>query len=196
MRGQGWAAERACVGSSPPRWPTRSPGCCPRRCWPSPSVSTSSSAGVSAAVRRPRLTMFTGWLLVSAVVFSYMSGMVHPYYTVAMAPAVAGLVGIGAVWAWRNRSGWDGRTVLAAMISLTAVWSAMLLHRNALWPSMGSVGIDRGCTRRSHRGARTRTTPDRRSRRQRSECWPRSVAQRHSRSPPPRRRTTARSRPR
>ena len=59
-----------------------------------------------------------------------MSGMVHPYYTVAMAPAVAGLVGIGAVWAWRNRAGWDGRTVLAAMISLTAAWSAMLLHRN------------------------------------------------------------------
>ena len=79
--------------------------------------------------------MFAGWLLVSALVFSYMSGMVHPYYTVAMAPAVAGLVGIGAVWAWRERAGWDGRLALAAMIALTAVWSAMLLHRNAFGPA-------------------------------------------------------------
>lgn len=81
------------------------------------------------------LTMFAGWLVVSALVFSYMSGMVHPYYTVAMAPAVAGLVGIGAVWVWRNREGWDGRIALSAMTVSTAVWSAILLHRNAFGPS-------------------------------------------------------------
>jgi 4-amino-4-deoxy-L-arabinose transferase-like glycosyltransferase len=80
------------------------------------------------------LTMFTGWLLVSALVFDYMGGMVHPYYTVAMAPAVAGLAGIGTMWAWRDRAGWDGRTALAAIIALTAIWSAMLLHRNAFGP--------------------------------------------------------------
>lgn len=81
------------------------------------------------------LTTFAGWLLVSALVFSYMSGMVHPYYTAAMAPAVAGLVGIGTVWAWRDRAGWDGRTALAAMIAVTAVWSAIVLHRNAFGPA-------------------------------------------------------------
>ena len=80
------------------------------------------------------LTMFAGWLLVSALVFSYMSGMVHPYYTVAMAPAVAGLVGLGGAWAWRNRAGADGRIALAAMIGATAVWSAILMHRNAFGP--------------------------------------------------------------
>lgn len=81
------------------------------------------------------LSMFSGWLLVSALVFSYMSGMVHPYYTVAMAPAVAGLVGAGAVWAWRDRAAWDGRIALAAMTVSTAVWSADLLHRNAFGPT-------------------------------------------------------------
>lgn len=81
------------------------------------------------------LTMFTGWLLVSALVFDYMSGMVHPYYTVAMAPAVAGLAGIGTMWAWRDRAGWDGRIALAAIIALTAIWSAILLHRNAFGPA-------------------------------------------------------------
>ena len=81
------------------------------------------------------LTMFTGWLLVSALVFSYMSGMVHPYYTVAMAPAVAGLVGLGGAWAWRNRAGADGRIALATMIVATAGWSAILMHRNAFGPT-------------------------------------------------------------
>jgi 4-amino-4-deoxy-L-arabinose transferase-like glycosyltransferase len=81
------------------------------------------------------LTMFAGWLLASALVFSYMSGMVHPYYTVAMAPAVAGLVGIGATWTWRERAGWDGRITMAAMILLTAAWSAVLLRRNVFGPA-------------------------------------------------------------
>lgn len=81
------------------------------------------------------LSMFGGCLLVSALVFSYMSGMVHPYCTVAMAPATAGLVGIGTAWAWRDRAGWDGRAALAAMIVLTAIWSAMLMHRNDFGPA-------------------------------------------------------------
>ena len=105
--------------------------------WLLPAALVAAAFGVYLVFRgrlsrgeKAALTMFTGWLVVSALVFSYMSGMVHPYYTVAMAPAVAGLVGIGTVWAWRSRAGWDGRIVLAAMIALTAVWSAILLHRN------------------------------------------------------------------
>ncbi len=81
------------------------------------------------------LLMWGTWLVVTGLVFSFMGGMVHPYYTVAMAPAVAGLVGIGAVWAWRRRSSWDGRSALAAMIVLAAGWSALLLHRNAFGPA-------------------------------------------------------------
>ena len=79
--------------------------------------------------------MFAGWLLVSALVFSYMSGMVHPYYTVAMAPAVAGLVGIGTIWAWRERAGWDGRIALAAMIVAHRGLVGVLLHRNVFGPA-------------------------------------------------------------
>ena len=57
------------------------------------------------------LLMWGTWLVVTGVVFSFMGGMVHPYYTVALAPAIAALVGIGAVWAWRRRSqlGWPLR---------------------------------------------------------------------------------------
>jgi 4-amino-4-deoxy-L-arabinose transferase-like glycosyltransferase len=75
------------------------------------------------------------WLLVTGVVFSFMGGIVHPYYTVALAPPIAALVGIGAVWAWRRRARWDGRGALAALILLAALPSASLLHRNAFgWP--------------------------------------------------------------
>jgi 4-amino-4-deoxy-L-arabinose transferase-like glycosyltransferase len=81
------------------------------------------------------LLMWGTWLVLTGVVFSFMGGMVHPYYTVALAPAIAGLVGIGAVWAWRRRSSWDGRGALAAMIVLAAGRAALLLHRNAFGPA-------------------------------------------------------------
>ncbi len=110
--------------------------------WLLPAALLTTAIGVYLLLRgrlsrgeKAALTMFAGWLLVSALVFSYMSGMVHPYYTVAMAPAVAGLVGIGTICAWRERAGWDGRIALAAMIWLTAIWSAVLLHRNVFGPT-------------------------------------------------------------
>ncbi len=75
-----------------------------------------------------------GWLLVTALVFSFMSGTIHPYYTVALAPAIGALVGIGAGLAWRRREHWDGRLMMAAMIGLAAWWSIVLLDRNSWGP--------------------------------------------------------------
>ena len=46
---------------------------------------------------RAAALLWGGWLVVTGVVFSYMSGIIHPYYTVALAPAIAALAGIGAV---------------------------------------------------------------------------------------------------
>ena len=43
---------------------------------------------------RAGLLLWGGWLLVTGAVFSFMAGTVHPYYNVALAPAVAALVGI------------------------------------------------------------------------------------------------------
>jgi 4-amino-4-deoxy-L-arabinose transferase-like glycosyltransferase len=97
--------------------------------------------GIYLAVRRRlsrgelcALTIWGSWLMVTGLVFSYMSGVVHPYYTVALAPAIAALVGMGGLWAWRRRSGWDGRFALGAMIALAAASSAVLLHRNNFNP--------------------------------------------------------------
>jgi 4-amino-4-deoxy-L-arabinose transferase-like glycosyltransferase len=58
-------------------------------------------------------------LLVAGLTFSFMAGIFHAYYTVALAPAIAALVGIGAVAAWRERHGPIARVVLAAVTAAT-----------------------------------------------------------------------------
>ncbi|MDP9889348.1 ArnT family glycosyltransferase [Pseudarthrobacter enclensis] len=82
---------------------------------------------------RGALVLWGGWFLVTAGVLSFMSGIVHPYYSVALAPAVAALVGIGSVELWRGRQSWAARIVLAVTVLGTSVWSAVLLGRDAAW---------------------------------------------------------------
>jgi 4-amino-4-deoxy-L-arabinose transferase-like glycosyltransferase len=98
--------------------------------------------GVYLAIRRAlsggelcALLTWGTWSVVTGLVLSFMGGMVHPYYTVALAPAIAALVGMGPVWAWRRRSSWDGRCALAAMLLLAAVPSAVLLRRIVFGPA-------------------------------------------------------------
>jgi 4-amino-4-deoxy-L-arabinose transferase-like glycosyltransferase len=74
-----------------------------------------------------------GWLLVTAVVFSFMNGIVHPYYTVALAPAIAALVGIGATLLWRNRSALPASTALAGTVLVTSILACVLLARTDGW---------------------------------------------------------------
>jgi 4-amino-4-deoxy-L-arabinose transferase-like glycosyltransferase len=84
---------------------------------------------------RAAYVAWSGWLLVTGVVFTFMNGTVHPFYTVALAPAVAALVGLGSAWAWRTHSGWDGRIALAIMLGLAAWWSVDLLNLNHFGPT-------------------------------------------------------------
>ena len=145
--------------------------------WLLPAALVAAAFGVYLVFRgrlsrgeKAALTMFTGWLVVSALVFSYMSGMVHPYYTVAMAPAVAGLVGIGTVWAWRSRAGWDGRIVLAAMIALTAVMVGNTSAPQRLWITMVPMGPRHGRDCCGRRGAWPRIAPACRGRARRRDA--------------------------
>ena len=88
---------------------------------------------------RAAALLWGGWLVVTGLVFSYMSGIIHPYYTVALAPAIGALTGIGAVTAWRARRSMAGgqalaaRAVLAAGLVVTAWWAFVLLGRSADW---------------------------------------------------------------
>jgi 4-amino-4-deoxy-L-arabinose transferase-like glycosyltransferase len=82
---------------------------------------------------RAAALLWGGWLLVTGTVFSLMEGIFHAYYLVALAPAVAALVGTGAVHLWRARSAAGPRAVLAGTLLLTAVWAFVLLRRTPDW---------------------------------------------------------------
>ena len=84
-------------------------------------------------VTRAAVVVWAGWLIVTLLVFSYMQGIFHGYYTVALAPAIAALVGIGADMLWRRRDHRAASSVLAAAVAITAVWSASLLNRAPAW---------------------------------------------------------------
>ena len=88
---------------------------------------------------RAAALLWGGWLIVTGLVFSYMSGIIHPYYTVALAPAIGALAGIGAVTVWQARRSMlarralAARSVLAAGLIVTAWWAFVLLGRSAGW---------------------------------------------------------------
>src|SRR5207237_4213309 len=71
--------------------------------------------------------------VVTAAAFSLGRGIIHPYYTVALAPATGALVGIGGSSMWRLRHRWQARVVLAVALGVTAVWSYVLLARTPGW---------------------------------------------------------------
>jgi 4-amino-4-deoxy-L-arabinose transferase-like glycosyltransferase len=82
---------------------------------------------------RAAALLWGGWVIVTGLVFSYMAGIIHPYYMIALAPGIGALVGIGAVALWDKRLGWAGRAVVAATVLVTAVWSYVLLDRTPDW---------------------------------------------------------------
>ncbi len=82
---------------------------------------------------RAQVVVWLAWLVVTGLTFSFMAGIFHAYYTVALAPAIAALVGIGADLAWRRRAAWGWRVLLAAVTVGTGWWSWVLLGRSAGW---------------------------------------------------------------
>ncbi|MGF1240449.1 glycosyltransferase family 39 protein [Streptomyces sp. 2-6] len=70
-----------------------------------------------------------GSLVMTAAVFSYMAGIFHQYYTVALAPYLAAVVGMGATALWARRSRLWASLALAAAVTATAAWGYVLLNR-------------------------------------------------------------------
>ncbi len=86
-------------------------------------------------LRRAGFLLWGGWLVVTALVFSYMEGIFHEYYTVALAPAIGALVGMGVAALWSRRASWPFAALLAAVTALTAWWAWVLLGRSGDWQS-------------------------------------------------------------
>jgi 4-amino-4-deoxy-L-arabinose transferase-like glycosyltransferase len=89
------------------------------------------------AARTSRVRAFAllwgGWLMVTGLVFSYMQGIIHPYYMVALAPAIGALVGVGAMALWQAGLPVAGRIAAAAGVLGTGVWAYALLDRTPGW---------------------------------------------------------------
>ncbi len=80
--------------------------------------------------RRAALLLWGGTLLVTGLVFSYAKGIIHPYYTVALAPAIGALVAMSVAVLWPLRSALWVRSVLALAVLSSAAWSFVLLDRS------------------------------------------------------------------
>ena len=82
---------------------------------------------------RAAAVIWGGWLVVTAAVFSFMNGIVHPYYTVALAPAIGACIGVGATLLWQNRSSLPCATALAGAVVVTSILACVLLARAQGW---------------------------------------------------------------
>lgn len=88
---------------------------------PIPGTQTPQQALLGGAI------IWLGWLVVTAAVFSFMAGIYHDYYTVALAPAIGGAVAIGGAALWANRGHGAARVALSVTSIGTGVWALVLL---------------------------------------------------------------------
>ncbi|MES2171314.1 MAG: glycosyltransferase family 39 protein [Actinomycetota bacterium] len=108
--------------------------------WLLPAALIVMVAGFVLLFRTPRtdprrvvLFLFSGWLLVTALFFSFMAGIFHAYYTVALAPPLAGTLAIGASLLWSRRAELWARIILSATVFVTAFWAYSLLAEASSW---------------------------------------------------------------
>src|SRR5512141_183886 len=116
------------------------------------SAARPGGPGGRRCAARPRAAdlMWGGWLVVTALIFSLMSGIVHTYYAVVMAPPIGALLGAGVVelWSQRNAGGTRGRVaalVLAASVAGSGLVAALLLARTPnFYPLLGPAVLVAG----------------------------------------------------
>ena len=121
--------------------------------WLLPAALILGIAGLWVTRRAPRtdtvrasLLLWLGWLVVTGVVFSFANGIMHPYYTVALAPAVGGAVGVGASLLWQRRNDIRATAVLTGTMLVTTMAAIVLLVRTEDWnpwlrPAIVVVGV-------------------------------------------------------
>ncbi|OCB10121.1 mannosyltransferase [Mycolicibacterium porcinum] len=77
--------------------------------------------------------LFGSWLLIDGVVLSFMKSMVHPYYSLSLAPALAAMFAIGVAEMWRRREDRLRQIGLTTLLLGTAGWGFWILGRNGSW---------------------------------------------------------------
>lgn len=111
-------------------------------------LATRAADDALIRIRRAQLIIFGAWLIVTWLVFSFMAGIFHAYYTVALSPAIAALAAICAASLhelWGDR--WTP-AVTGLLIALSSAWSMALVLRSGsftwLGICIGVVGVAAG----------------------------------------------------
>ena len=95
-----------------------------------------------ARIRRAQIVIFGAWLIVTWLVFSFMAGIFHAYYTVALSPAIAALVAIcgASLLEPRDRPWMPG--VVGLLIAVTSAWDMALVLRSGSFAWLGvCIGV-------------------------------------------------------
>jgi 4-amino-4-deoxy-L-arabinose transferase-like glycosyltransferase len=105
--------------------------------WLLPSVLILAGALLWVGRRAPRtdgvrasVAVWGLWVVVTGLTFSFMAGIIHPYYMVALAPGIAGLAGLGGVLLWQRRSLPAAAVPLAAAVAAAGAMAFQLLGRS------------------------------------------------------------------
>ncbi|WP_138444087.1 glycosyltransferase family 39 protein [Sinomonas susongensis] len=110
--------------------------------WLLPAALLVGAALVWVGRRAPRtdpvrasVIAWGGWVLVTGLTFSLMQGIIHEYYTVALAPGIAALVGLGGGILWhRRRWPFEACALAAAVLSAGAMGIVLMLRASGFVP--------------------------------------------------------------
>ncbi|MEU0312617.1 glycosyltransferase family 39 protein [Nocardioides sp. NPDC006273] len=109
--------------------------------WLLPAALLVLVAGLVALRKAPRtdltraaLMLSGATMLVTGLVFSFMAGIYHDYYVVALAPWIAVTAVVGTVIMWRDRDDLTARITLAIAMAGSAVWGWLLLGQSGEQP--------------------------------------------------------------
>ncbi len=108
--------------------------------WLLPAALVLGVVGIALRGRAPRtdarratLLVWGLWLVVTGLTFSLAQGIIHPYYTVALAPAIGALVGAGGASLCSHRDRWWAGPTLAVVLGATTGWAFVLLARTPMF---------------------------------------------------------------
>src|SRR5438105_12446273 len=125
--------------------------------WLIPGAVILLGASLLLTFRRPRtdivraaFLIWAGALLLTGAVFSFGRRIIHPYHTVALAPAIGALVGMGSVYLWQRRAELVARLAMGGALAATVVWSFVLLRRSSTFlPGLGAAVLRSGLVART-----------------------------------------------
>ncbi|MEV0086318.1 glycosyltransferase family 39 protein [Saccharopolyspora sp. NPDC050642] len=90
--------------------------------------------------------LWGGWLVVIGLMFSFAQGIMHPYYTTMLAPAVGAIVGAGVVrfWRWYRQPQGKAWLLLPVGVAITVAWAVAIVARDLswhAWAGLAAVGL-------------------------------------------------------